>query len=265
MPFAELDGVSLFYTDEGGEGSPILFVHGFSCDSHDWSWQIAHFASRHRVIAVDLRGHGRSSAPACGYEPLQFAADLAALLTRLSCPPVVAVGHSLGGAIVSVLAVEFPEKVRAVVVVDPAYLLPDKASAAIAATVALTEGDSIRCAKLLLSQGYGAGSSEALRTWHTRRIEGTPPAVLERTLAGSLGGSGALAYEGQSRPYLRRRRHPVLAIYANPARAAMETEIFSDEISRSVSWEGAGHWLHQERPAEFNDLVDRWLTTIGVE
>jgi pimeloyl-ACP methyl ester carboxylesterase len=264
VPFAELDGVSLFFTDEGGEGSPILFVHGFSCDSHDWSWQIPYFADTHRVIAVDLRGHGRSSAPEDGYNPSQFASDIAALLERLSVGPVLAVGHSLGGAIVSVLAVEHPELVRGVVVVDPAYLLPDETAAAIAATMEYAGGDPIRCATLLLGHSDGAGSSPALRTWHMRRIAGTPSAVLEKTLSGSLAGVGALAYATQSRPFLRRRRCPVLAIYADPARAAIESQILADECSRVISWEGAGHWLHQERPAEFNALVDMWLANAGI-
>src|SRR5438105_10159094 len=100
MAFAHVGDVELFFTDDragDGGGPPILFVHGFSCDSHDWSWQLPHFGARHRVIAVDIRGHGRSSAPEKGYEPRQFAADLAGLLDQLDTGPVVAIGHSLGG------------------------------------------------------------------------------------------------------------------------------------------------------------------------
>jgi pimeloyl-ACP methyl ester carboxylesterase len=114
VPFAELDDVRLFYTDEGAGDPPILFVHGFSCDSHDWTWQLPHFVARHRVLAVDIRGHGRSSVPSDGYDPVQFAADLAALLEQIDVPSVVAIGHSLVGVIVSALAVEHPERVRAV-------------------------------------------------------------------------------------------------------------------------------------------------------
>jgi len=74
MPFAELGDVRLFFTDEGEGDPPILFVHGYSCDSHDWSWQLPHFVAGHRVIAADLRGHGRSSVTDGGYHPTQFAA-----------------------------------------------------------------------------------------------------------------------------------------------------------------------------------------------
>src|SRR5262249_9121546 len=79
MPFADLRGARLFFTDEGTR-RPLAFVHGFSCDSHDWSWQLPHFQASHRLIAIDLRGHGRSSAPDHGYEVASLAADVAALL-----------------------------------------------------------------------------------------------------------------------------------------------------------------------------------------
>ena len=54
MSFVDLGEVQLFFTDEGVGGPPMLFVHGYTCASHDWNWQLPHFESRHRVIAVDL-------------------------------------------------------------------------------------------------------------------------------------------------------------------------------------------------------------------
>jgi pimeloyl-ACP methyl ester carboxylesterase len=56
VPFAAAGAVSLFYTDDGSGDPPLLFVHGFSCDGHDWSWQITHFVDRHRVITFDNKG-----------------------------------------------------------------------------------------------------------------------------------------------------------------------------------------------------------------
>ena len=108
MAFAEVGDVRLFFTDEGTGGPPLLFIHGYSCDSHDWMWQLPYFAARHRVIAVDLRGHGRSSIPAKGFGARDFAGDLAGLVDGLGCGPVVAVGHSLGGVVASALAIEYP-------------------------------------------------------------------------------------------------------------------------------------------------------------
>jgi pimeloyl-ACP methyl ester carboxylesterase len=263
VPFAELDDVRLFYTDEGAGDPPILLVHGFSCDSHDWTWQLPHLVARHRVLAVDIRGHGRSSVPSDGYDPVQFAADLAALLEQIDVPSVVAIGHSLGGVIVSALAVEHPERVRAVVSVDPGYLVPDAAADMLTGIVDLTASDPVRAFDTLLGSTYGPASSPALTMWHRRRAAGMSPDVLCKTLGSIMRTPGGMAYLSVSEPYLRRRSCPVLALYADPGRAAIETALLNDKRSKVVSWEGAGHWLHQERPAEFNSIVDNWLASIA--
>lgn len=262
MPFAQVGDVKLFYTDEGTGSPPLLFVHGYSCDSHDWSWQIPYFAARHRVIAVDIRGHGRSSVPDRGYDHDDFSSDLAALIERLGCGPVVAVGHSLGGVIVSSLAVEHPELVQAVVSVDPGYLVSDQLSSGMAPVLeALETTDPVPLAQALLGGTYTPASPPALRTWHMRRIAGVPDHVLRQTLATLMRG---MALESVSAPFLAQRKCPVLALYAAPERAAVEAALFSDDRSRVVTFEGSGHWLHQDRPAEFNHVVDTWLAGLGL-
>jgi pimeloyl-ACP methyl ester carboxylesterase len=263
MAFADVGDVQLFFTDDGVGDPPILFVHGFSCDSHDWSWQIPHFVAGHRVIAVDIRGHGRSSAPDKGYVPRQFAADIAGLLDQLNTGPVVAVGHSLGGAIVSTLAVEHPALVAAVVSVDPGYLLPEEFRPIVEGMVnALQTGDPVDGSQTFLSGSYSPASPAALKTWHMRRIAGVPNHVLRDTLAGLFVGQESLGFRETSAPYLTRRACPVLALYTDPDRAQFEATLFGDPRSKSLSWAGSGHWLHQERPEEFNHLVTGWLASL---
>ena len=263
MAFADVADVRLFFTDEGSGGPPMLFCHGFSCDSHDWSWQLPYFAQEHRVIALDIRGHGRSSVPDKGYEPRQFAADIAGLLDQLGTGPVVAVGHSLGGAIVSALAVEHPALVAAVVSVDPGYLLAEEVRPIVEGmTKSLESGDPIEGSQTFLSASYSPASPPALKTWHMRRIAGTPGPVLTQTLAGLFVGPDSLGFRSTSVPYLSRRECPVLALYTDPDRAAFEASIFADPRSKSYAWAGSGHWLHQERPDEFNHLVSGWLATL---
>ena len=179
MAFADVGEVELFYTDEGRGDPPFLFVHGFTCDSHDWSWQIPAFTAGHRVIAADLRGHGRSGVPAGGFNVPTFAADLAGLLDQLDCGPVIAVGHSLGGVIVSALAVEYPEKVRAVVSVDPGYLVDDAMAPMLAGAVeAMRSGDAVAVTQGVLGALYVPATPANLRTWHLRRVAGVPPHVI---------------------------------------------------------------------------------------
>lgn len=262
MAFAQLTGVQLFYTDDGAGNPPMLFVHGFACDSHDWSWQLAHFAASHRVIAADLRGHGRSSVPPSGYDPQQFASDLAALLEVPGTGPVVAVGHSLGATIVSTLAFEHPEMVQALVVVDPAYLTPDEVRAAVGDMHAFLEHDPIGATKAVLGSLYTASSPPALRTWHQRRIEGVPPHVLVETIT-SLQRSNTFTYTSESLRFLAKRELPVLSIWADANRAALEASTFRDQRSKAVAHPGSGHWVHQEHPTEVNDAIDGWLYSLA--
>src|SRR5579875_1043533 len=95
----------LFSTDSG-EGLNVVFLHGWTCDSHDWIWQLPQFGSRYRVIAPDLRGHGRSEImPSGAYLPDDYVADVEAMLTRAGPGQrFVAIGHSMGGQIAARLA-----------------------------------------------------------------------------------------------------------------------------------------------------------------
>jgi pimeloyl-ACP methyl ester carboxylesterase len=95
MSSLERDGVALFY-EEAGEGeAPVLLVHGWCCDHAYFAPQFEHFVRRgHRVVAVDLRGHGRSDKPHQHYVMQLFADDLAWTCERLDLARPVVVGHA---------------------------------------------------------------------------------------------------------------------------------------------------------------------------
>ena len=193
MAFAEVGNVRLFFTDEGTGGPTILFIHGYSCDSHDWIWQLPHFEASHRVIAVDLRGHGRSGVPETGFDARDFSDDLAGLIEGLGCGPVVAVGHSLGGLIASVLAAEHPSLVRAVVSVDPGYLIPDEMAPIFEGVLVGLKEDPVTTVQTMLGSSYTQASPAHLKSWHMRRIAGVPPHVLRETGIALFGRPDALS------------------------------------------------------------------------
>ncbi|CAN5861392.1 hypothetical protein BH23ACT2_BH23ACT2_12510 [soil metagenome] len=82
---------------EQGEGRPLVLLHGITLRADVWAPQFHHLSDRYRVIAVDLRGHGRSIAGADGYGLPRLAADLATVLVELDLRDAVVVGHSMGG------------------------------------------------------------------------------------------------------------------------------------------------------------------------
>jgi non-heme chloroperoxidase len=91
------DGVEIFYKD-WGKGQPIVFSHGWPLSADDWDNQMLYFLNEgYRVIALDRRGHGRSTQTGDGHDMDHYAADLAALTEFLDLKDAIHVGHSTGG------------------------------------------------------------------------------------------------------------------------------------------------------------------------
>ncbi len=114
------DGVRLFHRD-WGSGQPVLFVHSWALDHTIWNYQTL-FLGQHgfRCVAFDWRGHGRSDAPATGYDLDSFADDIAAIIESLDLHNVVLVGHSSGGGhIVRYLARHGSSRVAKLVLIAP--------------------------------------------------------------------------------------------------------------------------------------------------
>lgn len=103
MPFLETnDSVAIHY-ETVGSGPPLIFIHGWSLAEPVWRFQTECFRDRYRCICMDLRGHGKSSAPDAGYGIEEFASDLSYLCEQLDLTEATLAGWSLG-AIISLAA-----------------------------------------------------------------------------------------------------------------------------------------------------------------
>ena len=116
---ADLSGVHLFFTDSGGNGEPVVFVHAATGSSRVWEYQRPVFAKRgYRVITYDRRGYGRSVADASGPQPGTGADDLNALIDYLKIDRVHLVGTAAGGFVAWDYALSFPKRLRSLVVAN---------------------------------------------------------------------------------------------------------------------------------------------------
>jgi YbgC/YbaW family acyl-CoA thioester hydrolase len=111
-----VNGVGLA-VDTAGEGAAILFIHGYPLDRTIWRHQVEHLEGWRR-IAPDLRGMGHSDAPDLGYSMTTYADDLAALLDSLGVDEVVLCGLSMGGYVAFEFLRRYPDRVRAIVLMD---------------------------------------------------------------------------------------------------------------------------------------------------
>jgi len=117
-----VDGARIRYID-AGRGAPVLLLHGLGASLYAWRKNIAAVAAAgFRVIAFDNRGFGLSDKPPAPYDNAAYARLAVALMDSLGLPSAVLIGHSMGGAIAAEVAIQYPQRVRGLVLVGSAGL-----------------------------------------------------------------------------------------------------------------------------------------------
>jgi pimeloyl-ACP methyl ester carboxylesterase len=111
MPYYRSNGLQLHY-EEYGEGEPLILQHGFGQDGSAWVDAIPTYARFFRVLAVDMRGCGRSEADEPGYSVADLAGDAVALMDHLAIGKAHYAGFSLGGALALELAIAHSDRLR---------------------------------------------------------------------------------------------------------------------------------------------------------
>jgi pimeloyl-ACP methyl ester carboxylesterase len=257
MQRLEQDGLALFYEGTGEGEPPILLVHGWCCDHTYFAPQLEHFASRgHRVVAVDLRGHGRSDKLQQDYTIQLFADDLAWTCHRIGVEKPVVVGHSMGDIVAFDLAARYPDMPSAVVMLDVAVVLPSAARAAIPG---------------LLEELRGAGYREALRDYVTNSpFISTDDQERKKRILESMSSTPqhvvVSAFEGL-RDYDPTEATGGLAVPAVYL-AADELKPRSDmrrfhELAPEILYGktvGSGHFCQLEVPEQTNAMIGRFVT-----
>ncbi len=112
-------GRTIRYYDTGS-GAPLVLIHGLGGDADDWAFCLTPLSASHRVIALDLLGFGRSDKPFMAYDIEVFVEVLQRFLSKLDIERATLVGGSLGGWIAVTLALQFPERVHKLILVDAA-------------------------------------------------------------------------------------------------------------------------------------------------
>ena len=126
--WARVNGLDMRYLDWGGDGEPLLALHGLASSAHWYDIVARLLRHRFRIIAPDQRGHGQTTQASSGYDWHTLSDDLVALLDHVGGEipgfrnPVPALGHSWGGHVVSNLAYHHPERVRRIVMIDGGFL-----------------------------------------------------------------------------------------------------------------------------------------------
>lgn len=118
------DGVPIHF-EVAGKGSDVVLIHCWSCDASYWDTTVAALAPDHRVITVDLAGHGSSGTARKQYAMTAFAQDVLAVMKAVDARDAVVVGHSMGGKVAVFVADAAPDRVRGLIGVDTLHNVKD--------------------------------------------------------------------------------------------------------------------------------------------
>ncbi|MFF9160737.1 alpha/beta fold hydrolase [Streptomyces longwoodensis] len=256
MPQLDVAGARLTYDDEGprdGGGVPLVFVHGWTANRHRWDHQVAHFAERRRVVRLDLRGHGESGG--AGVRTIgELARDVVALLDHLGIERCVLVGHSMGGMIAQTVALEHPERVERMVLVNSiGRMVYNRARGLLMAVSTLVPFKLFVATNIRRAFAPGHPREEVRRC--IRDSADTPREVV-MTLYGAMRGFDVLDRAGQIRtPTLMvHGYHDVQLPVGQMLRLATA---YPDATVRVLD---AGHELPVEKPAELTAVLDAFVT-----
>lgn len=264
MPVIDVEGAHLYY-EEAGSGPAVVFVHGGGGDLSQWRHQVPVFQERHRVVAFDARGHGRSRATAERYSIEDFGRDIAALLRHLDVPRAHLVGATLGGVAILEFALAHPDAVRTLVLISTAPDTSDEMRMRFEASVAVAEsGDLSGFAEgyvnFVFSPDYVATHGDEVADFR-QRLERMDPAGYAQSIR-------ALGNRPDLSPRLRRLSAPALVVTGEldpiptsaPGAALLVASLTN---ARAEVIPGAAHLPHVEQPGIFNPLVLDFFATAG--
>ena len=271
----QVNGVNIAWSDTGGDGPPIVFIHGLSSYMGFWERQLPVFqAAGYRVLALDLPGFGASGRPDAPYTPPWYAALIDGWLTQLGVGRATVVGHSMGGQIGIFLALDHPERVSRLVLTSPAGLETFSPGEGRWMQQYWTEGRALEADEDAIRANFHMNFAQ----WD----EGVERLMAERVrAAGSEGFRGTSV--AVSRCVAGMIEHPV---YARLPEVAVPTLILFGDDDRLIPnpifhggspraigeigaqripgarlemLRGAGHMAQHDRPEAWNALVMDWL------
>jgi pimeloyl-ACP methyl ester carboxylesterase len=248
----QLDGAKVHYTEYGAGENAVLFVHGWSCDETFWAGQTALGAKLH-VITLDLPGHGQSDKPRIPYTMDLYVRAIDAVLRDAKVKATVLVGHSNGTPVIRQFYRKFPEKTRALVIVDGA-LRPRADNATMEKFIARLkepnyEENTGKFIDNMTSSIADTALREKIRTTMLRTPQYVGVSEFEATLDPDLWKPDKITV-------------PVLMLLAKQPAWNEEYEQFARSIVTTLDyqvWEGVSHFLMMEKPEEFNRAVVAFL------
>ncbi len=253
--YAKLDSMKVHYQNYGKGDTALVFVHGWTCNLTFWKANIPAFTGQARVIAVDLPGHGQSEKSELAYTMKLYAQAVEAVLRDAKVSKATLVGHSMGAPVLWQFYKNFPEKTRALVIVDGSLK-------------AMGTRESMKgFLDPLRLPTYRASAEKSVEYLTQGMKDLKVRAEVKTAMVNAPQHTMVSAFEGMLDPNIFPAKTdkitvPTLALMATSGNWTSEYEKYVRELAPGIEyqkWDGVSHFLMMDEPQKFNETVMAFL------
>jgi pimeloyl-ACP methyl ester carboxylesterase len=247
------DGVTIHYQVHGKGDPALVFVHGWCCDHTYWNNQVPYFSKKYKVVTIDLAGHGDSGLNREKWTMQAYAHDVAAVVKKLDLKKVVLLGHSMGGPVVAETTLLIPDRMIGLVGVDTFNTLEAKYT---------PEQKEMFIGPL--KADFAKGSENFVRMFMFQ--PDTDPALIDK-IAKDMSSAPSKVGLGSMEELVNhdivaafdKIKVPVYCVNADKFPFDVEAAKRHTVAFKIRILPKSGHFLHMEKPKEFNKLLDETL------
>jgi pimeloyl-ACP methyl ester carboxylesterase len=253
------DGTPISYEIYGAGESTLVFVHGWSCDARYWRAQLPHFTENHRVVMLDLAGHGHSGTTRSQYTMRAFGEDVKAVIEATGSRRVILIGHSMGGSVIAEAARLMPNRVKGLIGVDTLENIEYPITREeLKKMIAPLEKDFRAGSRQFVEEMISPQTDPQLREWILSDMSAAPPAVALNAMNNMM----SQYITGEAAKIFDEIRIPVITVNGDMWPVNYEANRRHMLSFDAIVLKGADHFLMLNRPEQFNRALEKAISKI---
>ncbi len=254
------DGTPISHEIYGAGEPTLVFVHGWSCDARYWRAQLSYFSKNHRVVVLDLAGHGHSGTTRSKYTMRAFGEDVRAVTAATGSRSVILIGHSMGGTVIAEAARLMPNSVIGLIGIDTLENIEyPMTQEELKNMIGPLEMDFRTGSRQFVAEMISTQTDSQLREWILADMSAAPPAVaisaMNEMMSQYITGDAAKIFD--------EIRIPVITVNGDlwPINyEANRRHMFSFD---AIVLKEADHFLMMNRSKDFNSALEKAINTIS--
>jgi len=253
------DGTPISYEIYGAGEPTLIFVHGWNCDARYWRAQLPYFAKNHRVVMLDLAGHGHSGMTRSQYTMRAFGEDVRVVTESTGSRRVILIGHSMGGSVIAEAARIMPNRVMGLIGIDTLENIEySMTREELKKMTAPLEKDFRAGSRQFVDEMISPKTDPQLREWILSDMSAAPPAVALSAMNNMM----SQYITGEAAKIFDEIRVPVITVNGDMWPVNYEANRLHMLSFDAIVLKGADHFLMLNQPEKFNCALEKAISEI---